>query len=94
MSELLGIAVCDECNSRIRVLKKHQSLVGKSVRCPKCHTRFTLSIETPTNSELLVVEAEEEKQEEKKRRKRRSKDEIRSEHIESALKGFRHFTQD
>ncbi len=89
MTELLGIAVCDECSSRIRVLQKHQSLIGKPVRCPKCHTRFTLELESPTNNELLVVEAEEEKEVERKRRKRRSKNEIRDEHIQAAREGFR-----
>ncbi len=86
MSHLLGMAVCDECNSRIRVLKKHEALIGKTVRCPKCHSRFLLEIEAPTNSDRIAVEAEEEKT---TKRTRRTKDEIRQECIDQTLEGFR-----
>ncbi|MCA9187479.1 MAG: type I restriction enzyme HsdR N-terminal domain-containing protein [Pirellulaceae bacterium] len=84
MSDLLGIAVCDECNARIRVLEKHKSLIGNVVRCPKCHTRFTLELEQPTNTERIAVEDAE-----PKTRKRRSKNEIREEHIATAKAGVR-----
>jgi predicted Zn finger-like uncharacterized protein len=86
MSDLLGMAVCDECNSRIRVFKRHESLIGKTVRCPRCHTNFNLTLETPTNVEMISLEAEEE---EKKRFTRRSKDQIRASHIQNTLEGFR-----
>lgn len=87
MSSLLGVAVCDECNSRIRVMEKHASLVGKAVRCPKCHTRFVLQLEPPSVGDEVAVTASEDQ--EAKPRKRRSKDEIRQEHIATALDGFR-----
>ena len=88
MAELLGIAVCDECNSRIRVTDKHKPLIGKTVRCPKCHTRFTLELESASNSDAIAVEAEE-SEENQRKQKRRSKDEIRAEHIATTLDGFR-----
>jgi predicted Zn finger-like uncharacterized protein len=87
MNDLLGMAVCDECNSRIRVFKRHETLIGKTVRCPKCHTHFTLTLEPPTNSDKIAVEAEQE--EEKQLKKKRSKDEIRTSHITTASEGFR-----
>lgn len=89
MSNLLGIAICDECNSRIQILEKHRSLVGKAVRCPKCHTRFTLEIEQPSNSDKVAVEAQEEEARSEKTRRRRSRDEIREDHIRTAFEGFR-----
>ncbi|WP_442485080.1 type I restriction enzyme HsdR N-terminal domain-containing protein [Aeoliella sp. SH292] len=87
MNKLLGIAVCDECNSRIQVLEKHASLIGKAVRCPKCHTRFVLQLEPASTSDEVAVQAQAEESE--KPRKRRSKDQIRQEHIAAALDGFR-----
>lgn len=86
MSDLLGIATCDECNSRIRILEKYQSLIGRAVRCPKCHSRFVLEIEIPSNSEKIAIQAEEEQE---KSKKRRSKSEIRQEHINTTKEGFR-----
>ena len=84
MSELLGIAICDECNARIRVLKKYESLIGKAVRCPKCHTNFLLALEAPSNSERVAIDAEE-----PKTKRRRSKTEIRQQHIDVTREGFR-----
>lgn len=88
MSEILGVAVCDECSARIRVTPKYESLIGKTVRCPKCHNRFLLELEAPTNSEKVAVESEE-KEEAKKSSKRRTKDQIRNEHVQEAREGFR-----
>jgi predicted Zn finger-like uncharacterized protein len=88
MNDLLGMAVCDECNSRVRVFKRHAPLIGRTVRCPKCHTSFTLTLETPTNSDKIAVEAEQEEEQQRKKKKR-SKDEIRSLHITTASEGFR-----
>jgi predicted Zn finger-like uncharacterized protein len=88
MNDLLGMAVCDECNSRIRLFKRHEPLIGKTVRCPKCHTNFTLTLETPTNTDKIAVEAEQEEEQQQKKRKR-SKDEIRAHHITTASEGFR-----
>ena len=87
MSEILGVAVCDECNSRIKVFEKHKALIGQTVRCPKCHTRFLLEIEQPSKSDKIAIDAEQE--ESKSRGKRRTKDQIRQEHIETAREGFR-----
>lgn len=84
---LLGIAVCDECDARVRVLKKHGALVGKTVRCPKCHTRFTLTLEEPSERDRVAIDAD--RAEKAKRQKRRSKNEIRDEHITAAREGFR-----
>ena len=83
--DLLGVAICDECSSRIRVLKKHQSLVGKAVRCPKCHTRFRLELLEPTSSDMVAIKSEQKN----RRRSRRSKIEIREEHITTAMEGFK-----
>lgn len=85
MSNLLGVAICDECNSRIRVLSKHKALVGKAVRCPRCHTHFKLEIEEASNSDVVAVEADESA----KKRRRRSKDEIRQGHVDCAREGYR-----
>lgn len=88
MSEgLLGVAVCDECNARIRVSRKHKALVGKTVRCPRCHTRFTLTLEEADETDRLAILAEEAEQ--KKRQKRRTKGEIRDQHVATAREGFR-----
>lgn len=86
MSEILGIAVCDECNSRIKVLRKYESLVGKVVRCPKCHIRFQLELEPPSSSEIVAIKAE---KSQPKKKTRRSKSNIRLEHIENTKEGFR-----
>ena len=87
MANLLGIAICDECNGRIQVLKKHEALIGKTVRCPRCHIRFTLELEEPSDNDLIAVEADQAEQ--TKRRKRRSRGEIREQHITTARDGFR-----
>lgn len=88
MSEnLLGVAICDECDARIRVSTKHKALIGKTVRCPRCHTRFTLMLEEADETDRIAVQAEEAEQQ--KRQKRRSKGEIRDQHVATAKEGFR-----
>ena len=89
MVELIGIAVCDECESRIRVLEKHRPIIGKAVRCPRCHTNFTLEVEQATQTELIAIETEEDAEQKRKPKKRRTKSEIRDEHIEQCREGFR-----
>ena len=87
-NEVIGAATCDECRVRIKVLKKNESLIGKAVRCPKCRALFTLNLDIPSSAEQHAIQAEEERTKETKRKKR-SKDQIRGEHIERALDGFR-----
>ncbi|MEP3479672.1 MAG: type I restriction enzyme HsdR N-terminal domain-containing protein [Fuerstiella sp.] len=91
MSEILGVAVCDECSARIRVPPKYKNLVGKSIRCPRCHNRFRLTLELPTNSDTVAVETEHAEQKTRNQRikRRRTKTEIRDEHVEEARRGFR-----
>ena len=89
MAKLIGIAVCDECEARIRVLEKHRSSVGKTVRCPKCHTRFALQLEDATQKEIVAIETEEEAEQKTRKRTRRTKSEIRDGHIEQCRQGFR-----
>lgn len=85
---VIGTATCDECRVRIKVLKKNEPFLGKAVRCPKCRAMFTLTLEVPSSAEQHAIQAEEERKKETKKKKR-SKDQIRSEHIERALSGFR-----
>jgi hypothetical protein len=68
-------------------MEKHASLIGKAVRCPKCHTKFVLQLEPASVSDEVAINAEAE--EEQKPRKRRSRDEIRQQHIDAAFEGFR-----
>jgi predicted Zn finger-like uncharacterized protein len=85
--EILGVAVCDECNARIRVLKKLAALVGKTVRCPRCHTRFTLVLEAANEKDRIAIESDQAAKQ--NRKKRRSKDQIRNERITAAREGLR-----
>ncbi len=87
-NQVIGAATCDECRVRIKVLEKNRALIGKAVRCPKCRTLFTLTLETPSSSEQNAIAAEEERTKEKKRN-RRTRDEIRAMHTEKALEGFK-----
>lgn len=86
MSEFLGITSCDECGNRFKVLKKHQPLIGKAVKCPNCHSRFTLSLEKPSNLEEAAIASEEQQQE---KPKRRSKDKIREDNITKVAEGVK-----
>lgn len=88
MSRILGIAICEECESRIKVLEKHKSLIGRRVRCPKCHVRFDLRVERASESELVAIASEEQKKNETSK-KRRTKSEIRNQHIASCREGYR-----
>lgn len=86
MSDILGITSCDECGNRFKVKKKHQPLIGKAVKCPNCHSRFTLSLEKPSNLEEAAIASEEEHQE---KPKRRSKDRIREDNVAKVAEGVR-----
>ncbi len=85
---LLGVAVCDECDARIRLFRKHEALINKTVRCPRCHTRFVLTLEDANEKDRIAIEADQ-ADKSAKRKKRRSKNEIRDEHILAAKEGFR-----
>ncbi|QDT69691.1 hypothetical protein MalM25_26310 [Planctomycetes bacterium MalM25] len=85
---LLGVAVCDECDARIRIFRKHEALVGKNVRCPRCHTRFALTLEEASEKDRIAIEADQAERS-AKRKKRRTKHEIRYEHVATAREGFR-----
>lgn len=87
-NQVIGAATCDECRVRIKILEKNRSLIGKAVRCPKCRTLFTLTLETPSSAEQSAITAEEERAKDKKR-VRRTRDEIRAGHTEKALAGFK-----
>ena len=87
-AEVLGVAVCDECDARIRVLEKHKPLLGRAVRCPNCHASFRLQLEEATPNELIAIESEEQASK-KTKRQRRTKSQIREDHIAQCLEGFR-----
>lgn len=85
-NKVIGIATCDECQTRFKLRAKHSGLVGKAIRCPKCHSVFTVALSQPSSIEEAAIKNEEED----KRPRRRTKTEIREEHIESTRDGFRH----
>lgn len=88
--EIIGIAVCEHCSTRIKVQKRHEKFVGKEVRCPKCRNMFTVRLEQPTIVEKAAIEHENKEPEvQVAKKKKRTKDEIRQHHTDIALKGFR-----
>ena len=86
-NEIIGITTCDECHTRYKLRAKQASLEGKSIRCPKCHSIFTVSITKPSPVEAAAIEKESE--EEKNRPRRRTRAEIRQEYIDNVRQGFR-----
>jgi predicted Zn finger-like uncharacterized protein len=86
---IAGIAICINCHTRFRVQQKHLALVGKAIKCPKCHREFVLKIETPTAIEQAAIKNAEEP--EKKRRKVRTKTQIRRHRLSAIKKAMRPF---
>lgn len=53
--ETLGVATCAHCQKRYRILKKHARIVGKEIKCPKCHRNFVVTLQPPTTLEQAAV---------------------------------------
>ena len=88
--QVIGVTVCPGCQKRFRVPKKHESLIGKSIKCPACHQPFKIELDAPSQIEQAAINNAEET-EKKKGKRRRSKHEIREEHltrIEDSLKSM------
>lgn len=84
-NQLIGVTTCEYCGVRLRLRKQHARLVGRTVRCPKCHREFTLQLERPTNVERAAID----NASTEKRRKRRTKAQIRRTHVKRIKDGFR-----
>lgn len=91
MDDFLGVATCEHCGVRIKLLKKHEHFVGQTVRCPKCRELFRLALEAPTAIEEAAMKAESDsaQAQETKTRKRRTQAEIRDTVIRDIRDGFR-----
>src|SRR6218665_149318 len=78
-NQALGVAVCVNCQKRYRIYKKHEAMVGKSVKCPACHQPFVVKLDVPSQLEQAAIENADKKEttEAKKKINRRSKSEIR-----------------
>ena len=74
--ESIGTTVCDHCNAKIRVPERYSRLVGKDVRCPRCHELFTMVL----NGQVAVPE--------KPKRTRRTQSQIRQDEVDKILAGF------
>lgn len=89
---VLGVAVCPDCDARFAIREGKAHLVGRIVRCSKCHRKFKLSLEKMTNTEKAAVTTAPEAtktQAKSSVRKRRSRVEIREEHIAHVRDAFR-----
>jgi len=53
--DYLGVTTCPTCNKRFRLLKKHESFLGKQIQCPKCHRPFVVQIEVPSPMEKAAI---------------------------------------
>src|SRR5215475_501124 len=101
VDELLGVTTCPTCRKRFRILKKHESFIGKAISCPKCNRSFVIELESPapldqaalahssTNGQAESADHTDDKPAEKT--KRRSKDEIRKGILSQMRKDFRPF---
>ncbi|ADB16379.1 hypothetical protein Psta_1704 [Pirellula staleyi DSM 6068] len=83
---VLGVTVCTNCQKRFRLPKKHESFIGKSVRCSSCHQPFVVKLEVPSQVEQAAIQNAETQQstetdEGKRTRTRRTKTQIREEHL-------------
>jgi len=63
------------------------ALVGKSIRCPKCHQKFVLKVEKPTPIESAAIKIAE--QPGKAKRKKRTKSQILRHRLSSIKKAMR-----
>lgn len=80
--QILGIAICTNCQKRFRFPKKHEALIGKSVRCPSCHQSFVVKLGIPSQVEQAAIKNEEQDQTAgKKTINRRSKSTIREQYL-------------
>lgn len=88
-AELIGIALCGECGSRYLIREAKKYLLGKSVRCSKCHSIFIVKPEQPTTVEnQLSNEPDQEPINTTSRKKRRTKGEMKYEQIKKIHEGF------
>lgn len=86
---IIGLAICTSCRARFRVKRKNENLIGKSIRCMKCHTPFVIAIETPTPVEAAAIKNEEEqKPTGKPRRKKRTKAQMLKHQLKSIKKSL------
>lgn len=99
-NDILGVTVCGSCGGRLKLLAKFAHLVGKTSRCPKCHSNFVVALEERVA--VAVVEkddqsaaapsASQEAQTETEAppsRKRRTAGEIRQEYFDIVRNGFK-----
>lgn len=90
--DVIGVTVCDECGTRYKLREKNRHQLGKSARCQRCNTIFTVELVDPTPLENAVIKNEEEQAQEvaeKKSRQRRTKEEIRQEYLDTIRSGFK-----
>jgi predicted Zn finger-like uncharacterized protein len=96
--EVLGITVCEHCQKRFRILKKHAKMVGKIVQCTKCHRSFTIAIQSPSPIEQAAIQVQTAASsdasestsavEQKNPKKRRKQEEIRSAYFDQIKTAF------
>ena len=55
VDELLGVTTCPTCQKRFRVSKKHESFIGKEIKCPKCKRPFVIQLEQPAPIEQAAM---------------------------------------
>lgn len=53
--EVLGVTTCPTCQKRFRILKKHESFIGKQIQCPKCHRPFVVQVQIPSPIEQAAI---------------------------------------
>ena len=90
-SSIIGVSICNHCRARFRIQQKYQAMVGKSIRCPKCHQDFVIKLEQPTPVEQAAITNASAEAQPAKRRKKRTKLQMRKHHLTSIKKAMRPF---
>lgn len=99
---LLGVTTCPTCQKRFRILKKHESFIGKEISCPKCNRPFVIQLQTPAPIEQAAIDNQSEASKSDSevtsgedgapgKVKRRSKAEVRKAALAKMRKDFRPF---
>lgn len=86
---IIGISICTNCRARFRVKRKNQNLIGKSIRCVKCHGEFVIALERPTQVEEAAIKNEEERKvSPKPKKKKRTKAQMLRHHLKVIKKNL------
>jgi len=88
-TSVIGVSICTNCQSRFKVQQRYAGLVGKAIRCPKCHQTFVLKIEQPSPVEQAAITNSEPPA--AKTRKKRTKLQIRKHYFNGIKKSIRPF---